>query len=328
MTLPWRPASLLFMAMVLAVTGPVTAVEEWRNRHPPRPCSLSNWVHGGSVSCEVSEALFRMDTVSNTMRASPLPTSRPYHAHTAHSRSLVSVNSTAVEEDVSALLALKAALGTDAHSFLANWTTSRSNADDHCRTWPGVECNAALRVVTLNLTFLGLNGAISPAVGNLTELSYLNLSRNVLVGVIPEELMRCQKLVSMDLHKNNLGGGIPVGIDGLVELEELVLTDNNLMEDVPLALTKVGSLRVLDLQNNSFTGESLLCENSFSVFDQIIFLSFWMHANLLFPFSLFFSLFLGANVSCAHSYTQYIIFFSKIIGHLESIGWAPCESAT
>ena len=273
----WRLVLVLVMVMVFG------GVEEWglsgrgfvHSWSVEIPPQVQVVAYGGSerIPAEVvlqqqrQQCCGNMESVKSRLNAAAVPTIRVAtsrrgtgvlegEGHSIGDRRLGGVNFTAVEADVAALLAVKASLVQDAQNVLANWTVAENGADTHCRTWAGVQCDSALRVVGLSLPFSGLSGTISPMIGNLTELSNLNLSRNLLSGAIPQEMMNCQKLVALDLGQNNLVGGIPAAIAALSQLEQLILHYNNLEGDLPLALTQLEHLQVVDFQNNTFTGES------------------------------------------------------------------------
>ncbi|MBA0549703.1 hypothetical protein Golob_020722, partial [Gossypium lobatum] len=55
-------------------------------------------------------------------------------------------------------------------------------------TWTGVKCSEGerTRVISLNLTGMGLLGSLSPSIANLTALNGIWLSNNSLSGVIPD----------------------------------------------------------------------------------------------------------------------------------------------
>ena len=117
--------------------------------------------------------------------------------------------------DLSALLAFKSEIKLDPNNILgSNWT----EAENFCN-WVGVSCSSRRqRVTLLSLGHMGLQGTISPYVGNLSflvgldlrnnsfhghlipEISHLNrlrgliLQQNMLEGLIPESMQHCQKL--------------------------------------------------------------------------------------------------------------------------------------
>ncbi|KAK8482537.1 hypothetical protein V6N12_007882 [Hibiscus sabdariffa] len=98
-------------------------------------------------------------------------------------------------------------------------------------SWTGVQCSNGerTRVISLNLTGMGLLGSLSPSIANLTALNSIWLGNNSLSGVIPD-------------------------LSSLKLLETLHLEDNQLTGDIPSSLGDIGSLRELFLQNNNLTG--------------------------------------------------------------------------
>ncbi|CAM0948565.1 unnamed protein product [Alopecurus aequalis] len=82
--------------------------------------------------------------------------------------------------------------------------------------WDGLNCGYASSkpptITSVNLSFNGLYGYISPSFGNMTNLQYLDLSHNNLEGSIPEELSHLPSLMIIDLSNNQLTGSIPSGL--------------------------------------------------------------------------------------------------------------------
>ncbi|KAM1105124.1 hypothetical protein ACFX13_013721 [Malus domestica] len=64
-------------------------------------------------------------------------------------------------------------------------------------------------VFTMNFENKHFNGTVSPAFANLTSLKNLVLSRNNLVGSIPDSLLSLAQLQLLDVSNNNLSGAIP-----------------------------------------------------------------------------------------------------------------------
>ncbi|MED6111328.1 hypothetical protein PIB30_051366, partial [Stylosanthes scabra] len=79
-----------------------------------------------------------------------------------------------------------------------------------CKGWSFITCDIQGKIRTINLTKLNLNGTISPAFGNLTDLRELYLSRNGLKGSIPGSLTSLSQLRILDVSNNNLSGIIPI----------------------------------------------------------------------------------------------------------------------
>ncbi|XP_057805952.1 probable LRR receptor-like serine/threonine-protein kinase At1g67720 isoform X2 [Salvia miltiorrhiza] len=104
-------------------------------------------------------------------------------------------------------------------------------------TWTGVTCSYGprIRVVSLNLTSMGLSGSISPSISRLTALSTILLGNNSLSGTIPN-LSSLKGLQILHLQDNRLGGTIPPSLGDLQTLRELFLQNNNLTGRVPINL--------------------------------------------------------------------------------------------
>ncbi|KAH7858725.1 hypothetical protein Vadar_027209 [Vaccinium darrowii] len=94
--------------------------------------------------------------------------------------------------DESALLAFKSHITYDPnHILTTNWSTNTS----FCH-WLGVSCRrrGQNRVTSLNLSNMGLRGTIPPQIGNLSFLTYFNISYNHFNGHLPAELGQLHRL--------------------------------------------------------------------------------------------------------------------------------------
>ncbi|XP_044366329.1 LRR receptor-like serine/threonine-protein kinase SIK1 [Triticum aestivum] len=152
--------------------------------------------------------------------------------------------------DGAALMALKAGFGNAANA-LADWDGGR----DHC-AWRGVACDAnSFAVLSLNLSNLNLGGEISPAIGELKALQFMDLKGNKLTGQIPDEIGDCVSLKYLDLSFNLLYGDIPFSISKLKQLEDLILKNNQLTGPIPSTLSQIPNLKILDLAQNQLTGD-------------------------------------------------------------------------
>jgi Leucine-rich repeat (LRR) protein len=80
--------------------------------------------------------------------------------------------------------------------------------NDPCQDWSFIVCSAG-NIITVNLAKQKLEGTISPAFGNLTDLRNLHLSGNNLTGSIPGSLTGLVELEVLDVSNNNLSGEIP-----------------------------------------------------------------------------------------------------------------------
>ena len=110
-----------------------------------------------------------------------------------------------------------------------------------------------------NLTVLdvasdNLTGPIPPDLGNLAKLTWLRLSHNNLTGPIPPELGNLANLTQLDVASNNLTGPIPPDLGNLAKLTWLPLSHNNLTGPIPPELGNLANLPVLDVASNNLTG--------------------------------------------------------------------------
>ncbi|CAO2044582.1 unnamed protein product [Urochloa humidicola] len=150
----------------------------------------------------------------------------------------------------------------DGLSQRSGLTTSWQN-DTNCCLWEGIICNMDGAVMDISLASIGLEGHISPSLGNLTSLLRLNLSGNSLSGGLPPELLLSSSITVLDVSFNKLNG----------EFHELPSTLNSVIKVINISSnlftgyfpsTTLGSMKnlaALNMSNNSFTGviPSRLC---------------------------------------------------------------------
>jgi hypothetical protein len=98
-----------------------------------------------------------------------------------------------------------------------------------------------------------LSGSISSSLGNLVHLQLLLLSGNQLTGSIPSSFGNLKNLYYLDLSKNRLTGSIPSSLGNLVNLQSLNLSYNQLSGSMP-SLDNLIHLGDLDLSDNLLSG--------------------------------------------------------------------------
>ncbi|KAJ6755696.1 LEUCINE-RICH REPEAT RECEPTOR PROTEIN KINASE EMS1-LIKE [Salix purpurea] len=190
------------------------------------------------------------------------------------------------------LLELKNSLTFDnsASTKLVNW-----NSTPNCCEWPGIACDdgGSGRVISLDLSFEGINGGLDHSSGlfslqflqnlnlsvnsfntplpasfaNLTDLISLNLSNAGFIGQIPNDISKLTKLVSLDLSTNYFLGGpalklekpnLATLVQNLAQLEELILDGVNISaqgSDWCKALSSsLPNLKVLSMSNCFLSG--------------------------------------------------------------------------
>ncbi|GLJ20771.1 hypothetical protein SUGI_0378470, partial [Cryptomeria japonica] len=152
--------------------------------------------------------------------------------------------------DQQALIAFKDALLLDPFNSLLDWSPNHTLCN-----WTGVVCSSRRqRVVSLNLTGMGLAGPISPFLANLSFLRVLDLKHNSFQGHIPYQLGRLFRLRWLRFSYNNLSGSIPSEFSLLSNLKVMALVQNNLTGIIPPFLGNMSSLTVIDLGGNRFQG--------------------------------------------------------------------------
>ncbi|XP_059071884.1 LRR receptor-like serine/threonine-protein kinase GSO1 [Cryptomeria japonica] len=120
--------------------------------------------------------------------------------------------------------------------------------------WSGIICHSSQSVRAVNLTQMGLDGIISPVLGNLSSLRALDLSSNYLTGIIPPQLGQLPNLWILLLHQNHLQGTIPPALSACRSLYYLALSYNQLHGSIPPELSFIRSLKYLYLGGNNLTG--------------------------------------------------------------------------
>ncbi|XP_022973188.1 probable leucine-rich repeat receptor-like protein kinase At5g49770 [Cucurbita maxima] len=149
--------------------------------------------------------------------------------------------------DVQVLLSLK----EEWKNTPPTWKTSVDPCGD---LWEGVTCNG-YRVTELKLPSIGLEGHLSGAIGDLTELTTLDLSFNKkLTGPLSPRLGDLRNLRSLILAACGFSGNIPEHLGNLTQLMSLALNSNKLIGPIPPTLGKLSKLVLLDLMENKLNG--------------------------------------------------------------------------
>ncbi|GAU16445.1 hypothetical protein TSUD_117940 [Trifolium subterraneum] len=155
------------------------------------------------------------------------------------------------QTDHLALLQFKQLISSDPYGILGSW-----NSSTHFCKWNGVTCNLMhQRVIRLNLQEYNLHGSISPYIGNLSHMRYLNLASNLFYGNIPQELGCLSRLRFLFLANNSLAGEFPINLTKCVELKGIDLAGNNLIGKIP---SQIGSLQMLQnffMERNNLSGK-------------------------------------------------------------------------
>ncbi|CAI9785877.1 unnamed protein product [Fraxinus pennsylvanica] len=108
-----------------------------------------------------------------------------------------------------------------------------------------------------NFTFLvEKNSSIETnPIGELGLLKGIDLSGNMFVGTIPQELSDMRGLIFLNLSRSHLTGNIISSIGQMEMLEWLDLSRNQLSGEIPTGLANLNFLSILDLSYNNLTGK-------------------------------------------------------------------------
>eukprot|EP00253_Pinus_taeda_P012067 PITA_12067 len=172
--------------------------------------------------------------------------------------------------DQHALLAFKSAITYDPYQSL---TTSWMSNVSFCQ-WRGIICSRRRqRVVSLNVSHMGLQGTISPLLANLSFLRVLSLMNNSFHGNIPYQLGTLFRLKMLRLSKNQLQGSIPPTLANCSSLRNLTLSLNNLTGNIPPQLCLLPNLITMALGENNLTGTIPHCLGNISSLHYLYLLS-------------------------------------------------------
>lgn len=125
----------------------------------------------------------------------------------------------------------------------------------------GPDCTAG-RILSLRLRDNGLSGSLNGwvGIGEMRNITHIDLSYNALSGSIPTEIGQINNLEALILRSNALSGALPteiadVNANGVGRLAEVSLAVNRLEGTLPAALAQhAPSLLSLDVSNNSLSG--------------------------------------------------------------------------
>ena len=118
--------------------------------------------------------------------------------------SFASMVSSPSNTEKEALLSFKSQITTDPSYSLSTWHKD----SNHCN-WTGVFCDRYMqRVISLDLSGLGLTGTISSHIGNLSSLTSINLQENQLGGTIPGQIGDLHHLKVFNLSYNRIVGSV------------------------------------------------------------------------------------------------------------------------
>ena len=136
-----------------------------------------------------------------------------------------------------------------------NWRNNTNwLSDKPLDQWHGVQTDEAGRIIGLKLRNNRLSGTIPTILGQLKNLTVLDLAYNQLTDSIPVELWQMTNLTRLSLDGNQLSGELPEGLSQLGKLKVLGLSRNFLTGSVPAELANMKNLVSIELYRNHFTG--------------------------------------------------------------------------
>ncbi|XP_050900102.1 receptor-like protein 7 [Lathyrus oleraceus] len=106
----------------------------------------------------------------------------------------------------------------------------------------------------LDISNCKFNGTLPISLSNLTELRYMDLSSNSFTGPMPS-LGMAKNLTHLDLSHNRLSGAIPSSshFEGLHNLVSIDLRDNSINGSIPSSLFALTLLQKIQLSSNQFS---------------------------------------------------------------------------
>jgi Leucine-rich repeat (LRR) protein len=177
--------------------------------------------------------------------------------------SFTSPTSSCTEQEESSLIGFLDGLLQGGNGSLCMSWVKRTD----CCKWEGITCSSDGTVTDVLLAAKGLQGHISPLLGNLTGLLHLNLSHNLLNGNLPMELLFSRSIIVLDVSFNRLDGSLPElqSSSGGFPLQVLNISSNLFTGQFSSKLWEaMKNIVALNASNNSFTGQipSSICINS------------------------------------------------------------------
>ncbi|KAK8914352.1 Receptor-like protein kinase HSL1 [Platanthera zijinensis] len=134
----------------------------------------------------------------------------------------------------------------DTDNSLAGWNPR----DNTPCNWTGILCSSS-SVNSINLSNLNIAGPFPSDLCKLPNLSFLSLSFNYINSSLPfSSLLPCTSLTHLDLSQNLLVGLLPSSLPSLPLLQYLDLSGNNFSGNIPPSFALFPSLQVLSLTAN------------------------------------------------------------------------------
>ncbi|KAK8951528.1 putative LRR receptor-like serine/threonine-protein kinase [Platanthera zijinensis] len=164
-----------------------------------------------------------------------------------------------VKQEVGALMVVAAKLqktwdfSVDPCSQTNGWVVSST---DNAASSVTCNCNSTglCHVTSIILKAQNLTGVLPDELADLTELQYLDLTRNYLNGSIPKAWATLP-LVNLSVQGNRISGRIPEELGSIITLQSLVVEGNLLEGPIPDSFGKLINLQRLFVSANNLSGE-------------------------------------------------------------------------
>ncbi|KAL0553251.1 hypothetical protein IC582_007140 [Cucumis melo] len=110
-------------------------------------------------------------------------------------------------------------------------------------------------LVALDLSSNLMSGVLPHCIGNFSSLDIMNFRQNLLHGTVPDSFRIGSKLRFLDFSQNQLEGQVPRSLANCKILEIIDLSDNQFTDGFPYWIGTLPMLRLLILRSNHFHGK-------------------------------------------------------------------------
>nr|POE57507.1 putative lrr receptor-like serine/threonine-protein kinase [Quercus suber] len=102
---------------------------------------------------------------------------------------------------------------------------------------------------------MNLSGSLSPAIGQLSNLTILDFMWNNISGIIPKEIGNITSLELLLLNGNQLTGPLPEELGYLPNLKRLQIDQNQISGSIPKSFANLNATQHFHMNNNSISGQ-------------------------------------------------------------------------
>jgi hypothetical protein len=140
--------------------------------------------------------------------------------------------------------------GTPWRPTVGNWLGRDSN---ECE-WHGCTCSKEHRIQELSIRDFEVTGYISPEIGLLDQLVFIDSGNTSIFGQLPTEVSTLTRLSGLRVDQSHMSGTIPTEIGRLTGLEVLYLQSTDITGTIPSELASLTHLRKLRIDNTALNG--------------------------------------------------------------------------